>query len=113
MKRPMKRFRKLINVLREIKEYPDECDLYMKDEFPWSAATPCAVLSTRDLFPEEDPPFAVEKGLRHGLSVQQAQDMVSNAKEQKRQLTDEEIIRAFNYYYDNDAYVDLGRLYEP
>lgn len=41
------------------------------------------------------------------VDVQLIQAIVQNISEQKKDFTDEDLLEAFLYYYDNDAYIEL------
>jgi hypothetical protein len=68
--------------------------------------SPAAVLD-----PEEDlegnaaPPFSRKHGLRPVLGMQDVQQIVENAKQQKPALSDPELLRAFQHYLDHDAFI--------
>ena len=49
----------------------------------------------------------IENGLSYALDVQLIQAIVQNISEQKKDVTDEDLLEAFVYYYDNDAYIEL------
>jgi hypothetical protein len=51
------------------------------------------------------PDIAKEKDLMEALSVGQVQEIVANAKSQNANVSDERLLEAFLYYYDNDAFI--------
>ncbi len=46
-------------------------------------------------------------GLSETLSISAAQQIVSNARLQKAKATPAEFVAAFNFYWDNDAFINL------
>lgn len=39
------------------------------------------------------------------LSMQMIQSIVKSAKEQRTEVSEEDLVEAFLFYYDNDAYI--------
>ena len=80
----------------------------------WSLRTKAAVLEMDDVPPEmEDSPdagipdFAKENGLMPAITVSDLQDVVENIKEQFPGANTGDYLRAFLFYYDNDAFMKL------
>jgi hypothetical protein len=97
---------KLGEVLSTIRTFKWNYALYIGGDFPFEHDSPCAVLDPNDSDdPDLDPDFAIQHDLEYALSVQQAQDVVENAMAQKKQLDIEDILEAFNFYYENDAFI--------
>lgn len=95
-------------VLNTIEHAPWNHALYLDAERPWTESTSTAILDHDDVDdPEEEPEFAVTNGLRYALLVSDVQDIVENAKEQKPHVTASDLVQAFNYYYDNDAFIEV------
>ena len=45
--------------------------------------------------------------LKYALNMAAAQDIVSNLKQQKQNITDDDLLNAFNFYMENDAFIDI------
>jgi myosin-crossreactive antigen len=74
----------------------------------WNLNSDCAVLNSDDLeTDEEDPKFALENGLIYALGIHDVQDIVINAKEQNLNCTGEDLLQAFLFYYNIDAFIDF------
>ncbi|MNN82388.1 hypothetical protein D3C81_1993180 [compost metagenome] len=59
---------------------------------------------------EDDvPELAKDNDLIDALSIQTIQDIVNNAYEQKSNCTIEELLKAYLYYFDNDAFIDFEK----
>jgi len=75
----------------------------------WTLDTACVVL---DVDPRSEdnriPKIAKNNGLQHALLVSQIQDVVVNARLQRKNATPEMLLRAFLYYYDRDAFIDFN-----
>ena len=66
----------------------------------WYVDTMCMILDPNDVEDDDD------EAPKIALDVQTIQSIVQNISEQKRIYTDEELLEAFLYYYDNDAYIE-------
>lgn len=77
--------------------------LYLPFDQKWTLATPCVVSPV----PEDDglPGLAKECGFEYALLMSAVIDIVENAKMQKRRIGEEELLEAFLYYYDHDAFL--------
>lgn len=67
------------------------------------------VLDPDDVEDDEDdvPREAKEKHLMYALSIQTIQSIVSNLKQQMHDISENDLVEAFLYYYNNDAYIEL------
>jgi hypothetical protein len=81
----------------------------------WSLDTTAAVLRSEEVPPELEnepdvgrPEFAKERGLRHAVPVATLQDIVIKAKEQKRNVSADELLSAFLFYWKRDAFIEFG-----
>ena len=89
---------------------PHDAALFLPSDAVWAIETPCAILAIDPYDDGEvDPPFARQRGLRRALSVSQIQDIVANAREQIAEPTPEQLLAAFLFYYDRDAFIDFGK----
>ena len=97
----------LSEILTKIHDYPWDHALYLVGTYPWRKDTPCAVLNPDEIedFPEKQI-IAEKYRLNYVLSVQQAQDLTKNTHEQIKNVTSEQLIDAFNFYYKNDAFIE-------
>jgi hypothetical protein len=82
--------------------------LYLPFDRRWELDTP-AVLSEGDPDGEPDwlPPLALERGFEYALGTDAVSQVVSNALEQKPDASLETLLKAFLFYYDNDAFIEL------
>ncbi len=101
---------KLRDVLTNSEEHPWRAFLFLHEDKNWNLDSDCAVLNLDDLeIDEEVPQFAIDNNLIYALSIQDVQDIVINAREQRTNCTDEDLLKAFLYYYDNDAFIDFNK----
>ena len=49
------------------------------------------------------PKEAIDNNLMYVLSMQMIQSIVKSAKEQRTEVSEEDLVEAFLFYYDNDA----------
>lgn len=83
--------------------------LYIPDVDELSLATACCVTAPPDFDEETDeeivPVFAAENGMEGSVLPEIFQDVISSALEQKREASKEELLKALNYYLDNDTFM--------
>jgi hypothetical protein len=101
-------------VLRRIGSYSTECWVFLPEEDPWRVDSPCLVLKSDEVSPEEEdqpdagvPEVAKQLGMMQALTVADVQDVIENCNDQLENASDEVLFEAFIYYYDNDSYIDL------
>lgn len=88
---------------------PHDAALFLPDDVGWALDTLGAILAV-DRYDDgqADPPFARQRGLRRALSMAQVQDIVANAQQQIADPTPEQLLTAFLFYHDRDAFITFG-----
>jgi hypothetical protein len=105
----MERLISLREALAHAETSPHNAALFLADDAAWALDTPGAILAVDPYDDGEyDLPFARQHGLRHVLSVAQLQDIVANAREQIAEPTPGQLLAAFLFYFDRDAFIDFG-----
>jgi hypothetical protein len=95
-------------VLREADTFDCQHALYLPFADVWNASTPCAVLDTEEGEESDDASrFVKERGLGYALEISSVQDIVANAREQKPGVDISDLVKAFLFYYDHDAFIVL------
>ncbi len=108
------------DVLLSIKEkYLLEGERAVEEDNDWyiyesddilSLSTSCCI-SSRPEFDENDeeifPGFAIENDMDYSLMPELVTDVVINALDQKRDATEEELLKALNHYLEADAFIKL------
>jgi hypothetical protein len=82
--------------------------LYLvRDETEFVETSPCAILNPDDSADPGviDPDFAVNNNLKFALFIDDVESIVSNAKQQIENPTIENLLEAFNYYMEYDAFI--------
>lgn len=103
----MESFEWLANVLARIDIYPVRAHaLYVQGKPPLNVRTRTLVLE-RDVYSSELPALALRHSLSMTLSVADAQDIVANARLQKAEASPAELVAAFNFYWEHDAFIVL------
>lgn len=100
----------LTSVIGSINSFPWDYVLYLSHQHPWNENTLCLVLDPTDNDsddPDEEPLVARQLGLKATLGVSETQEIVANAKSQGPNVNAPDLIRAFNYYYTNDAFIEF------
>ena len=79
--------------------------LFLPEDEVWNKETEGMVLDPDDV--EDDvvdlPKEAIDNNLMYVLSMQMIQSIVKSAKEQRTEVSEEDLVEAFLFYYDNDA----------
>ena len=84
--------------------------LYLSPNEPWTLDTPALVLNPDDASDdEEEPEEARAAGLRYALGIQDVKGVADNARQQRKEATTGDLLRALRYYYDHDAFIDFGQ----
>lgn len=99
---------KLIFVLKNPGDFAWNFALYLPEE-KWTLETPAMVLDPDDVDnpddPDDDPQAAKDAGFKYALMMQDVDSIFANAKAQKGNLSDPEILSSFLYYVNNDAFI--------
>lgn len=104
----IKDVQKLSEILIEIDALPWNYALFLPVEKPWNGDALCVVLDPNDSEDaDEDPEMAKQLNLTYALSVQDAQSIVANAKEQLPTINMQGLVDALNFYHANDAFIIL------
>jgi hypothetical protein len=97
---------KLADVLAEVHSAPLTHALFVKGARPWKIDSPCQLQDTS--IADFDEGALAREGFRYVLGVADVQDIVLNATEQKPSVSAADLVRAFNYYVDNDAFINFS-----
>lgn len=97
-------------VLSIADQLPLDADLFLPFDEVWEPNTRCAV-ERMDRYAEEPavPEVATRNGLGRALQIAQVQDIVDNARQQRASASVEELVEAFLFYYDRDAFIDFSK----
>ncbi len=83
--------------------------IYVSGDDELFLTTVCCVTAPPDFDEETDeeiiPEFAVNNGMDGSILPEIFQDVICSALEQKRDATNEELLKALNYYLDYDAFM--------
>ena len=103
-------FTTLGEVLSVADRLPLDADLFMPFDEVWKSETRCAV-EVVDRYADEPviPDVALQSGLERVLQVAQVQDIVDNARQQMPGASVKELVEAFLFYYDRDAFIDFSK----
>ena len=87
---------------------PDGTALFLRLGERWNLDTPCAYLKI-DIYETSDtlPPFATQHGLGETLSGFQLEDIMINIRQQVEEPSADELLAAFLFYYNRDAFIDF------
>lgn len=96
-------------ILNNIENYNWSDALFLPEEEAWDKHSKGMVLDPDDVEDDEDdaPQAAKQAGLGYALGIQTVKAIVQNAAQQKPDLTEDDLVAAFLYYYDNDAFIVL------
>lgn len=107
----MEKLMALRDILNHIEKFEWSDALFLPEDETWSLDTQAAIIDPDDVEDESDevPKFARDNNFMYALDVQTIKGIIKNAYEQKAECTDEDLIEAFLYYYDNDAFKEVKR----
>jgi hypothetical protein len=96
------------SVLKTIDNYPWYLALYLPRAMPWTLDSQALVLDPNDCEEaEEEPSFAKSQNFRYALTIQDLQGIADNARAQRQDLGDQDLLAAFLYYWEHDAYLQF------
>jgi len=79
------------------------CFLYLPMEEVWRLETRCMVLDQSDV--DGIPEVVKRHGLSFALEIPTVRDIVANAIQQRPNVSLEQLLQAFLFYYDHDAFI--------
>ena len=97
----------LKQVLINISEFDWSYALYLEAGEVWNLNTKCAVLDPNDVEDDDEelPTYAKKNKLVYVLTIQEIKGIIKNAYQQKKDCSEDDLLKAFVYYYDNDAFI--------
>lgn len=102
----------LIDVLKNPDQFDWRYALYLPTE-NWSLTTRALVLDPDDVDnpedPDDDPILAKQAGFKYVLMMQDVDSILQNALAQNPSLPDDELLLAFNYFMNNDAFINFDK----
>jgi hypothetical protein len=103
---------KLSDVLLNSEEFEWNYALFLVRDDEWTLDSRCAVLDPDDVEDDsdEEPRYAIDNKLKYVLSIQDIQSIADNAKQQNLYCTEKDLLKAFLYYYNNDAFIEFDAI---
>ena len=90
-------------------ELPYDHDVVLPDEPKWRLETRCAIVQGEEFDDPVEHPLAAEHALVGcAIGTNEVQDIIANAKEQIAEPSPGQLLAAFEYYVDNDAFIDFA-----
>src|SRR5262245_21743030 len=96
--------------LREVLTHhaiPFNHHLCLPGDAVWTAETRCAIVADDELDDPEQHPLAVAQKVTCTIGTNEVRDIVINAREQLPHADVNELLKAFLYYCDHDAFIDF------
>jgi len=100
------------SILETIMDRSTSAWVYLPSGESWSLESKSAVLESEEVPAEFDdepdagiPQFAKDQGFMQVMPVATLQDIVANAREQRRFATADDLFAAFKFYYEHDAFI--------
>lgn len=108
-----------ITTLGQVIQTADNIDcehsLYLPFDQKWGLETKAltVLLDSSGGGPEETeddhpPEAAIREGLARAIGMDAVQDVVANLRQQMNEPTPVQLLEAFLFYYDNDAFIELA-----
>ncbi|MBV9849130.1 MAG: hypothetical protein JO250_05515 [Armatimonadetes bacterium] len=98
---------KLSEVLLSAERLLWQLELFLPADRRWTEDTQGALLDTEDEEDPDNPEFAKAHSLVCTLGMSQVQEIISNARQQELNADIGKLLRAFLFYYENDAFIDF------
>lgn len=106
--------RERLTTLREallsVGDSVSEAALFLPPDEVWGLGTRCAIFEVdtyADL--EAEPPLARQQGLRRAVGADQIRDIIENTRQQIPNPSPEQLLAAFLFYYDRDAFINFDK----
>lgn len=104
----MEKIMRLSQVLNESENLPWDEALFLPVKDNWSPDSLAIVWSLDDLDDDQEiPEIAQLNDMKYVFGVSTVQDIVRNARMQKPESDINDLMKAFMYYYKNDAFVHM------
>ena len=102
---PMSKKQRIRDVFEQINQLPWNYVVYLPAGPP-ALDTECIVLDPDDIGPNHEAPVdAVDLGFEEGLGIDDIRSIKENAQFQGKKPTEIEMLQAFAYYLENDAFI--------
>jgi hypothetical protein len=105
-------WRLLGDVLLNIGHEPLGGIIFMKGDYPWDRDSSCIVLHVPDeeYLPGGGTEFTKSNSLKRTLGVADVEDIVHYARSQEPNVTLNQLVDSFNYYYKYDGPLDFDEV---
>lgn len=97
--------------LRELlsdRTLPFDHHVLLPSESKWHLDTLCAIVESDEIAEPENHPLALENKFSCSIGTNEVLDIIANAREQVPRATVEQLLDAFEFYYENDAFIEFG-----
>ena len=100
----------LIFILNNMETFKWSDALFLPENEVWDKHTKGLIQDPDDIENDEDelPKAAIENHFIYTLSIQSIQLIVENAKRQKQNISDDDLLEACLFFYGDDAYMDFS-----
>jgi hypothetical protein len=107
------KFLLLSGILAHAHNFPWDGDLFIPKDGDWNNDTKGMVVrididDLDDGNDFDDLPIVKHYNLRYVLSMAAVQTIVSNAESQKPAINEDQLLQAFLFYFDHDAFITFG-----
>lgn len=101
----------LREVLRNVENIDWRLALYLsRDVSAWDLNSLVMIEDPDDIDSDDlddDPEVVKNAGFRYVMGIQSLKGIVNNAKLQRNIVSDEDLFKAFIFYFENDAFINL------
>lgn len=100
----------LAETLQSAPSLPWRAALYLPVEIRWELNTPTIICNPDDLHDETTGTDAIPApGMRYALSIADVKDIVDNARKQRPDCSPDDLLKAFLFYFERDAFIEFGQ----
>ena len=96
-------------LLVTVENYPLRFAVFLPEDEMWTVSSDAVLADIDEMEPDVDWIELDGKRYKNALGLDAVVDVVVNARLQRSDLTVEVLMKAFLYYYDRDAFIEIKR----
>lgn len=98
----------LYDILRKVDSIESKFEVYIRDPSDFDLDDEVMLFDALEFLDPDFPTVEESAGLKLLLAVEELQGVVSNLRNQRVELSEDNLLSAVKYYFERDAYISLG-----
>lgn len=98
----------LYDILRKVDSIESKFEVYICDPSDFDLDDEVMLFDALEFLDPDFPTVEESAGLKLLLAVEELQGVVSNLRNQRVELSEDNLLSAVKYYFERDAYISLG-----